>query len=384
MAHLRQIVPSSFGFEDDRGLLFHHQVHVLPSLSPAHPQPWLIRIPEIFDTLAPEILCRLEATPGKRLGLDYHWVGLPDPSQLQNHPIAKFIRWNLPVEHSWPCNPSKIEGFIEKASQALQAKFAARSPQAIFTGVLHPTSPDRYFRSLAGNLRGRMLQVFAPTRLHEVEEQDAERETLFCLVGKEGLYAGVQSPRHCNGLFAGGSKFIDQNSPDTISRAGAKIAEALHYLRMHQSPLPAGSHWLELGACPGGMTSELLARKQRVTAIDKSPLDPRLSGRPGLRFVHADVAEFQPEPNSVYDALLNDMNGPPEESIDHVRRLSKWLKPEGIVVFTLKLPKVEDLDGPCALFDRIVKRAQSARLRLFAQTHLTYNRHEFTLFFRRT
>jgi len=127
-----------------------------------------------------------------------------------------------------------------------------------------------------------------------------------------------------------------------------------------------------------------LAKKQRVTAIDRSPLDPRLNGKPGLRFVHADVADFQPDPGCLYDALLDDMNGPPEESIDHVRRLSKSLKPGGIVVFTLKLPKVEDLDSPCALFDRIVKRAQSARLTLFAQTHLTYNRHEFTLFFRRS
>lgn len=383
MAHLRQFVLSPFGFKDDRCWLFTHQMPVSPSSSPTPSMPWLFRIPEIFDALAPEILERLHAQPGKRLGLDYHWVNLRDPSLLPNSPIGTFVRWNLPVEHSWPCNPSKIEGFIEKASQGLLAKFAGRSPQAIFTGVLHPTSPDRYFRSLAGNLRGRLLQVFPATEVHDVEEQKAERETLFCLVGKEGLYAGMQSPRRSNGLFAGGSKFMDQNSPDTISRAGAKIAEALHYLRMHQPPLPAGSHWLELGACPGGMTSELLVRKQRVTAIDKAPLDPRLAGRPGLRFVHADVAEFQPEQGCLYDALLNDMNGPPDESMDHVKRLAKWLKPGGLVVFTLKLPKVESVDAPCTLMDRIVKKAQGAKLTLFARTHLTYNRHEFTLFFRR-
>jgi hypothetical protein len=32
------------------------------------------------------------------------------------------------------------------------------------------------------------------------------------------------------------------------------------------------------------------------------------------------------------------------------------------------------------LFREIVAMARSAGLRLFAQTHLTYNRHEFTLF----
>jgi hypothetical protein len=42
------------------------------------------------------------------------------------------------------------------------------------------------------------------------------------------------------------------------------------------------------------MTAELLARDQRVTAIDRAPLDARLNGKPGLRFVHADVGDFVP------------------------------------------------------------------------------------------
>ena len=78
---------------------------------------------------------------------------------------------------------------------------------------------------------------------------------LFCLVGKEGLFCGLQSPAASNGFYPGGTKFIRQNTPDTISRAGAKIAEALHYLQLKKTPPPAGSQWLELGASPGGMTA---------------------------------------------------------------------------------------------------------------------------------
>ena len=62
----------------------------------------------------------------------------------------------------------------------------------------------------------------------------------------------------------------------------------------------------------------------------------------------------------------------------HVIRLSRFLKPGGLVVFTLKVPRIEEVAGPCALFREIVAMARSAGLRLFAQTHLTYNRHEFT------
>jgi 23S rRNA (cytidine2498-2'-O)-methyltransferase len=295
--------------------------------------------------------------------------------------VAKFARWNLPVEHAWPCNPRKMEGFIEKAAQAMLAKFGGRAPQGLFIGQLNAGSPDRYYKKLASNLRGRTLQLFPGLVAKTVEEQDPGAETLFCLVGREGLFCGMQSPRASNGLYPGGSKFVDKSSPDTISRAGAKIAEALHYLLMHRAPLEEGGHWVELGACPGGMTSELLERGFRVTAIDRSPLDPRLNKREGLRFVHADVGDFEPPEGTVFDAILSDLNGPPEESIAHVLRLARNLKPRGLVVFTLKVPRVEGVDAPCALFRKIVKVAQEGGLQLFAQTHLTYNRHEFTLFF---
>jgi 23S rRNA (cytidine2498-2'-O)-methyltransferase len=347
-------------------------------------RPWLVRIPEIFEGIADEILARFGSTAITRLGLDFYSIKTSTPKLIHTSEAAKFARWNLPLDHSWPCNPQKMEGFIEKAAQTLLKKFGERAPQAIYIGLLNPTSPDKYYRSLASNLRGRVITLFPKSTITNVEEQDPMKATLFCLVGKEGLFCGMQSPRLSNGLYPGGSKYIDQDSPDIISRAGAKIAEALHYLLMHHPVMPAGSHWLELGACPGGMTSELLARGQRVTAIDKAPLDKRLHGKPGLKFVHADVATFEPAPGTSYDALLSDLNGPPEESMDHVLRLSKWLRKRGLVVFTLKVPRVDTVDEPCGFFRRIVETATAGGLRLFAQTHLTYNRHEFTLFFSKT
>ncbi len=348
---------------------------------PAAAVPWLVRIPEVFSNVAGEVLESFGAVSSTRLGHDYHLIKTPTPQAVRQGQGAMFAQWNLPVDHSWPCNPQKMDGFIEKAAQTLVKKFAERKPQGIFIGQLNPGAPDRYYKSLASNLRGRTLQLFPKLAADTVEEQKAEAETLFCLVGKEGLFCGMQSPRLSNGLYAGGSKYMDQSSPDVISRAGAKIAEALHYLLMYRPPLARGTHWVELGACPGGMTAELLTREQRVTAIDRAPLDRRLDKRPGLTFVHADVAAFSPEPGAVYDAVLSDLNGPPRESMDHVTRLSSHLRKGGLVVFTLKVPKVEQLEAPLALFRTIIKMAERAGLHLFAQTHLTYNGHEFTLFF---
>ena len=345
------------------------------------PKRWLVRIPEVFDGVAGEVLKRMGAVLRKRLGQEYYLIDVEDAGAVRGSEVAKFLLWNLPMEHTWPCDPRKMELFIEKAAQTLARKFGERKPQGIFIGQLNPGSPDRYYKGIASNLRGRVLQLFRELVVGEVEAQDAEEETWYCLVGKEGLFCGMQSPRDSNGLYPGGSKFIDQNSPDTVSRAGAKIAEALHYLLMYRKPMAEGSHWVELGACPGGMTAELLARKQRVTAIDRAPLDRRLQRKPGVEFVLGDVATFVPPDGTVYDAVLSDLNGPAGESIGHVIRLLPYLRKGGLVVFTLKVPRVEDVDAGTGLFRAIAGVATKAGLKLFAQTHLTYNRHEFTLFF---
>jgi hypothetical protein len=359
----------------------------MPEEIPPAPAPvtWLIRIPEVFAPWEAEILRDLAAVPLKKPGRDYHLVRLANPDTLRDSAAAGFVSWNLPVHHSWPCSPGEIPGFIEKAAQALQRKFGGNPPQTLIAGALDPGDSNRYFRTLASNLRGRALQLFPPalSAIRDVETQDCRADTLFCLVGKEGLFCGVQSPRLSNGFHPGGTKFIRQNAPGTISRAGAKIAEALHHLQLHRPQPPAGSHWLELGASPGGMTAELLTRGYQVTAVDRAPLDARLQKAAGLKSVLADAATYQPAPGVMFDAILSDMNGEAVDAIGHVARLSKHLRPGGLAVFTLKLPGVTSYAEVRGMEARVVHLAAAAGLRLFARTHLTYNRQEFTLFFER-
>jgi hypothetical protein len=345
---------------------------------------WLIRIPELFAEFAPEVLAGLGATPLKKLGSDYHLVQLADAGVPRESEWAKFVGWNLPVHHAWPCCPQKMEGFVEKAAQAIFRKFGALNPQTLLVGPLQSGAAHPYYKHLATNLRGRTLQLFPPLpAVQNVEAQDPTAPSLFCLVGKEGLFCGIQSPRDSNGFYPGGTKFIRQNAPETISRAGAKIAEALHYLKLHRPELPEGAHWLELGACPGGMTSELLARGFRVTAVDKAPLDPRLNDAAGLKFRRADVAEYQPADGEQFDALLCDMNGDARASLRQVARLSKHLRKGAVIVFTLKGAGVESPAEMNELTRAALAYAAASGLALIAITHLTYNRREFTVFFER-
>ena len=346
------------------------------------PAAWLLRIAKVFEPLAAELLDQLQPKSCTRLGSEFYLVTGDLVERLDDPNVARYLRWKMPVHHSWPCCPRTMPQFIEKASQALLRKFGEFTPQALLVSQLDPNSRDPYYRKLAANLRGRALQVFPPFPAAAADEQDGNQPSLFCLVGHEGLFCGLDTPRNCHGFHPGGTKFITHNS-STISRAGAKIAEALHFLRLYQ-PLPtAGAHWLELGASPGGMTAELLARGYRVTAIDRAPMDARLDFSTDLTFIRSDAAHFHPAASTRFDAILCDMNGETRESIEQVIRLAAQLVPGGLVIFTLKTAGASTLAHFQRLADSVAALAASGGLRLFAQTHLTYNRREFTAFFRK-
>ena len=346
---------------------------------------WLVRIAEIFADLESEIIAGLGAHRLRKLGRDMHLIRINDPDAIRHSPLARYLRWNMPVHHSWPCNPRETDGFIEKAAQALRQKFGESKAQTLICGPIDPGSPKRYDRTLASNLRGRALQLFPRewSEIKNAEQQNPKQTTLFCLVGKEGLFAGIQSPAQCDGFFPGGTKFIPQNSPDMISRAGAKIAEALHQLHLTHRPPPSGARWLELGASPGGMTTELLARDYEVIAVDRAPLDARLKNRKGLTQFVADAADFKPPAGLTFDAMLCDMNGDARDAMRQVSRLSKNLQPRGIVIFTLKLPGISSIDETTTLESEVTEIARRADLKKIATRHLTYNRNEFTMFFER-
>jgi 23S rRNA (cytidine2498-2'-O)-methyltransferase len=348
----------------------------------AKPAPrWLLRIPEVFAGLAPEVLARLAAEAPVKLEGGWQVAKITEPARLDGD-AGMLVPWRLPVEHSWPCCPEKTESFIEKAAQALAKKFVPRGPQAVLAGPLDAGAQNRYYKTLASNLRGRLLQLFPKLPAGSAEEQEPAVHSLFVLVGKEGLFAGMSTPRDAGGFHPGGVKFIRQ-SEGMISRAGAKIAEALHWLRLHREPLPPGSRWLELGASPGGMTGELLQRGYHVTAVDRAPLDARLRDAEGLQFIREDAAEFRPPAAARYDALLCDLNGPARDSMRAVTKLARHLRANGLVVFTMKLAGAESLVEILSLCRAVEADAAAAGLNLIGKTHLHYNRHEFTLFFER-
>lgn len=336
----------------------------------------LIRISEVFSEHHAEILKRLDAAGAKKLGTEFYLL----PGPMPHSELSLLVRWQMPIHHSWPCNPEKTEHFLDKACFALEQKCAAAGVQQVMVSPLISGSPHPYFKKLATALRQRLMASLLDHKGKiDPEEQNPQDLTLFCLVGKEGLFASIATPRDCGGFYAGGSKYISHKAAHSISRAGAKIAEALHFLRLHRPALPETTHWLELGASPGGMTAELLERGYHVTAVDRAPMDPRISSHPRLNCYAENAAAFFPPRGERYDALLCDMNGPARESFAIVAAKLPYLQPGSLIIFTLKTHKAGSLDEWLELLRQVQQDATRAGLRSIAHTHLTYNRHEFTL-----
>jgi len=345
------------------------------------PLPWLVRIPEVFAKEGANLLRQWSPGGSTSLGSEFHLLKACSAEAMRGPEASLFVSWRLPVHHSWPCRPRTMTGFVEKAAQAMARKFGPQHPQAILVGLLETGTPNSYYKKLASNVRGRALQVFPSPVATTDQELAPDQPVVFCLLGPEGLYAGMVSPRQANGFRPGGQRSMARSGPNAISRAGAKIEEALEFLRLHRTPPPPGAHWLELGASPGGMTAALLAQGYRVTAVDRAPLDRRLDGDRGLTFVQADAFAFRAPPGRLFDALLCDLNGEALVALQAARSQCHALRDGSPVVFTLKLAGVDTVAGAVALRNQVVAKARQARLTLVAQTHLPTNRREFTLLF---
>ncbi|WP_075089634.1 hypothetical protein [Verrucomicrobium spinosum] len=72
-------------------------------------QPWLVRISEVFAPVAEQVLARFGANTHTRLGADFYSIKTATPEAIRQSPASVLARWNIPLEHSWPCHPAKME-----------------------------------------------------------------------------------------------------------------------------------------------------------------------------------------------------------------------------------------------------------------------------------
>jgi 23S rRNA (cytidine2498-2'-O)-methyltransferase len=184
----------------------------------------------------------------------------------------------------------------------------------------------------------------------------------FTLIGENTLLA---SPS-CTSLYPNGAPEFIENHIDPPSRAYMKLFEAFTVMGV----LPEKHETcLELGASPGGWTWVIAKTGAHIIAVDRAPLDPRISSLANVTFRAGDAFTMTPERIGSIDWLISDIICYPEKLFDFV---NIWLASGACKNYLLTLKFQGETN-----YKIIESFASVTGSRLF---HLNANKHELTWF----
>ena len=168
----------------------------------------------------------------------------------------------------------------------------------------------------------------------------------------------------CNSPFPNGEVVLIEDKLGPPSPAYLNLWEAL--VRLRRWPQP-GERCLDLGASPGGWTWVLAKLGATVVAIDKAPLDPKVSAMPGVEWRGESAFALDPASVGPVDWLFSDIVCYPARLL---RLVERW-REAGLVrnfVCTLKFQGETDHDTAEAF----------AAMPGATVLHLSHNKHELT------
>lgn len=193
------------------------------------------------------------------------------------------------------------------------------------------------------------------------------------------VYLGVSLPGnrsiHENGIYR--LKF-PQGAP---SRSTLKLEEAINtFLTTQQQEdlMHADATAVDLGACPGGWTYQLVQRKMQVEAVDNGAMDDALMATGLVSYAAADGFKYQPQYGKV-DWLVCDMIEQPSRVADLMAQwlIDGWTKN---AIFNLKLPMKQRFTAMQDAQKQIESRLKQSGISFTWQAkHLYHNRDEVTV-----
>lgn len=133
----------------------------------------------------------------------------------------------------------------------------------------------------------------------------------FTLLDEHTLLASAQ----CTSPWPNGEFAFVEDREGPPSRAYRKLWEALVVAGVFPKP---GDVCLDAGACPGGWTWVLANLGAKVTAVDRSPLEPRVAAMPGVTFLKHNVFTLKPKDFGPIDGLFSDV-------ICYPKALYEWI-----------------------------------------------------------
>jgi 23S rRNA (cytidine2498-2'-O)-methyltransferase len=241
---------------------------------------------------------------------------------------------------------------------------------------------------------GKALSAFckkfsAPLRKALVKQQRLDESLagrapalqLFWKSGTQG-WIGFSEPTNSNPLPNG---ILRLKQPGAApSRSTLKLDEAFSVLLNddeRERYLQPSMQAVDLGACPGGWTYQLVRRSMFVAAVDNGPMQPELMATGQVRHYRADGFKFEPEKKNVSWLVCDMVEKPSRVTALMLKWLSQgWCQ---YAMFNLKLPMKKR-------FDEVQRDLTFLREELGAinpnfevrAKHLYHDREEVTVFAR--
>ena len=168
---------------------------------------------------------------------------------------------------------------------------------------------------------------------------------------------------------------------DAPSRSTLKLEEAFHIFIPYEEwdeRLKGGLNAVDLGACPGGWTYQLVKRSMMVYAVDNGLMNDKLMQTGQVKHFREDGFKFQPKKQNIY-WLVCDMVEKPTKITELIANwlINGWCRE---AIFNLKLPmktRYEEVKQNIALLKTLL---HENRINAQIQAkHLYHDREEITV-----
>lgn len=227
---------------------------------------------------------------------------------------------------------------VENRIEPILAEMSTQIPQC---GTLEVEMPD----SNEGKSLGLFCRKFKvpfrqalrkAKRLKTVESNQDPRCHLF-FIDHQHCVIGYSLARNHNPFFMGIPRLKFPN--DAPSRSALKLEEAFHVFIPDEEwddRLRGGLKAVDLGACPGGWTYQLVKRSMFVYAIDNGKMAQTLLDSGQVRHYKEDGFKFEPDRNNIYWLVCDMVEKPSKIS----KLIAKWVINGWCreTIFNLKLP----------------------------------------------
>ncbi len=214
-----------------------------------------------------------------------------------------------------------------------------------------------------------------------LNKENPKRPTIHvCFVGPGKAYAGYSLSYNSSPHFMGIPRL--KFPSDAPSRSTLKLDEAfMHFLtpEEREQRLRSGMNSVDLGACPGGWTYQLVKRGMFVAAVDNGPMNEKLMETGQIKHYREDGFKFEPHRKNIY-WLVCDMVEKPARVAELIEywAIQGWFKE---AVFNLKLPmksRFKEVRQILATMDEVLRENGVEDFKIQCK-HLYHDRDEVTV-----